>query len=62
MAGVVMCFVPNMMDAQVSAAFMWEMAAMVVTALGSSIGAVCSIRLQSHGRAGRHLHRLGDGV
>ena len=62
MVGVGMYFLPDVMNAQMSDAFVWGMAAMVVTALGSSIGAVCSIRLQSHGRAGRHLHRLGDGV
>ena len=44
-AGVVMCFLPDVMDAQLSTAFVWGMAAMAVAALVSSIGAVCSIQL-----------------
>ena len=48
-AGVVMCFLPDVMDAQVSTAFVWGMAAMVVAALVSSIGAVCSIQLNRSG-------------
>ena len=47
--GVVMCFLPDVMNAQVSDAFVWGMAAMGVAALVSSIGAVCSIRLNRSG-------------
>lgn len=47
--GVGMYFLPDVMNAQMSDAFVWGMAAMVVTALGSSIGAVCSIRLNRTG-------------
>lgn len=43
--GVVMCFLPDVMNSQVSAGFVWGMAAMVVAAFVSSIGAVCSIKL-----------------
>lgn len=48
-AGVAMCFLPDVMNAQPSAAFAWGMAAMVVAALVSSIGAVCSIQLNRSG-------------
>jgi len=48
-AGVVMCFLPDVMNTQVSARFVWGMAAMVVAALVSSIGAVCSIQLNQTG-------------
>ena len=48
-AGVVMCFLPDVMNAQVSDAFAWGVAAMVVAALVSSIGAVCSIQLNRSG-------------
>ena len=48
-AGVVMCFLPDVMNAQVSDAFAWGMAAIVVAALVSSIGAVCSIQLNRSG-------------
>jgi drug/metabolite transporter (DMT)-like permease len=48
-AGVVMCFLPDLMDAQMSSAFVWGMAAMVLAALVSSVGAVCSIRLNRSG-------------
>lgn len=44
-AGVLMCFLPDVMNAPVSATFVGGMAAMVVAALVSSVGAVCSIRL-----------------
>ncbi len=47
--GVMMCFLPDVMNAQVSAAFVWGMAAMVIAALVSSIGAVCSIQLNLSG-------------
>jgi len=47
--GVVMCFLPDVMNAQVSDAFVWGMAAMGVAALVSSIGAVCSIKLNRSG-------------
>lgn len=49
MIGVIMCFLPDVMNAQASAAFVRGMAAMVVAALVSSIGAVCSIRLNRAG-------------
>ncbi len=48
-AGVVMCFLPDVMDVQASTAFAWGMAAMVIAALVSSIGAVCSIQLNRAG-------------
>lgn len=48
-AGVVMCFLPDVINAQVSTAFMWGMAAMGIAALVSSIGAVCSIQLNRAG-------------
>lgn len=47
--GVVMCFLPDVMNSKVSAAFVWGMAAMVIAALVSSIGAVCSIQLNREG-------------
>ncbi len=48
-AGVVMCFLPDVMNTQVSASFVWGMAAMMIAALVSSIGAVCSIQLNRSG-------------
>lgn len=48
-AGVVMCFLPDAVNAQLSAAFVYGMAAMVIAALVSSIGAVCSIQLNREG-------------
>lgn len=48
-AGVALCFLPDVMNAQVSATFVWGMSAMVVAALFSSIGAVCSIQLNRTG-------------
>ncbi|MBC7711276.1 MAG: DMT family transporter [Rhizobacter sp.] len=47
--GVVMCFLPDVMQARVSDAFVWGMVAMAVAALVSSIGAVCSIKLNRIG-------------
>ena len=48
-AGVVMCFLPDVVNAQPSAVFVWGMAAMVVAAFVSSVGAVCSIQLNRSG-------------
>lgn len=48
-AGVVMCFLPDVMNAQLSASFVWGMAAMVIAALVSSTGAVCSMQLNRAG-------------
>ena len=48
-AGVAMCFLPDVMNAHLSAAFLCGMAAMVIAALVSSIGAVCSIQLNRSG-------------
>ena len=48
-AGVVMCFLPDVLNAQLSAAFMWGMAAMMIAALASSIAAVCAIQLNRAG-------------
>ena len=44
-AGVILCFFPDVLSTQLSAAFVWGMAAMGVAAFVSSIGAVCSIQL-----------------
>lgn len=43
--GVALCFLPDVLSVNISSAFFWGMGAMVVAALVSSIGAVCSIRL-----------------
>ena len=44
-AGVILCFLPDVLSTQLSAAFVWGMAAIWVAAFVSSIGAVCSIQL-----------------
>ena len=43
--GVMLCFLPDMLNTNVSSSFLWGMGAMVIAALVSSIGAVCSMRL-----------------
>ena len=48
-AGVVMCFLPDVMNARVSSAFAAGMAAMMLAALVSSMGAVCSMHLNRAG-------------
>ena len=45
LVGVVLCFLPDVQRVDLSAAFVWGMAAMVVAALASSIAAVCSMHL-----------------
>ena len=45
--GVVLCFLPDVLRVDVSMSFVMGMAAMAVAALVSSIGAVCSMRLNS---------------
>lgn len=45
--GVVLCFLPDVLRVDVSSAFVTGMAAMAVAALVSSIGAVCSMHLNS---------------
>lgn len=45
--GVVLCFLPDVLRVDVSMGFVVGMAAMAVAALVSSIGAVCSMRLNS---------------
>ena len=46
MAGVALCFLPDLLGAaKPPSAFVWGMVAMVVAALTSSVGAVCSIKL-----------------
>ena len=45
--GVVLCFLPDVLRVDVSISFVMGMAAMAVAALVSSIGAVCSMRLNS---------------
>lgn len=45
-AGVALCFLPDLLGAaKPPSAFVWGMVAMVVAALTSSVGAVCSIKL-----------------
>ena len=46
--GVVLCFLPDVLRVDVSISFVMGMAAMAVAALVSSIGAVCSMRLNSN--------------
>ncbi len=47
-AGVVLCFLPDLLGTvRPTSAFIWGMAAMVVAAFTSSVGAVCSIKLNS---------------
>jgi drug/metabolite transporter (DMT)-like permease len=48
-AGVAMCFLPDALNAQLSVAFVWGMAAMMIAALASSIAAVCAIQLNRAG-------------
>ncbi len=43
--GVALCFLPDVLSANISSTFLWGMGAMVIAALVSSVGAVCSIRL-----------------
>ena len=43
--GVVLCFLPDLLNVDIADTFMWGMGAMVIAALVSAIGAVCSIRL-----------------
>jgi len=45
--GVVLCFLPDVLQVNVSSTFVTGMAAMAFAALVSSIGAVCSMRLNS---------------
>ena len=45
--GVVLCFLPDVLRVDVSISFVTGMAAMAIAALVSSIGAVCSMRLNS---------------
>jgi drug/metabolite transporter (DMT)-like permease len=45
--GVALCFLPDLLTVDVSSAFVTGMAAMAVAALVSSIGAVCSMHLNS---------------
>ena len=47
--GVMMCFLPDIMNAQLSSAFVYGMAAMVIAAIVSSIAAVCSMQLNRNG-------------
>jgi drug/metabolite transporter (DMT)-like permease len=48
-AGVIMCFLPDVISVQPTAAFVWGMVAMVIAAFVSSVGAVCSMRLNQTG-------------
>lgn len=43
--GVVLCFLPDLLQVDISATFLWGMGAMVVAAFASAVGAVCSIQL-----------------
>lgn len=43
--GVALCFLPDLLNVNISSSFLWGMGAMVVAALVSSVGAVCSMRL-----------------
>ena len=45
--GVVLCFLPDVLRVDVSSAFVAGMAAMAIAALVSSVGAVCSMQLNS---------------
>lgn len=48
-AGVIMCFLPDVISVQPTPAFVWGMVAMVIAAFVSSVGAVCSMRLNQTG-------------
>jgi drug/metabolite transporter (DMT)-like permease len=47
--GVALCFLPDMLSAQLSSAFFWGMLAMLLAAFVSSVAAVCSIYLNRIG-------------
>jgi drug/metabolite transporter (DMT)-like permease len=43
--GVALCFLPDLLNVNIADTFVWGMGAMVIAALVSAIGAVCSMRL-----------------
>jgi drug/metabolite transporter (DMT)-like permease len=43
--GVALCFLPDVLHVQLSPAYLWALGAMFIAALASSVGAICSMRL-----------------